>query len=163
MDELELDSEYKPEQKERGSFLTVLCILSFVGNGLGIAQGFMVFTLAGFYSRLFHSMAAVGQGTLRSQVMTIDRIINAVSWFGMAMLVSSVICLIGAILMWRLKKIGLFLYIPFQLIPVIFFIFTLLSFIPQEGQGVVMMFGFFMSVLPIAFIIMFSTQYRQLH
>jgi len=42
MDELQLDDVRSIDQeKERSSFLTVICILSFVGNGLGIAQGFL--------------------------------------------------------------------------------------------------------------------------
>jgi hypothetical protein len=163
MDELQLDDVRSIDQeKERSSFLTVICILSFVGNGLGIAQGFLVFSLAGFYYRMFHSVAAVGQGTLKSQMRTVDSVINAVSWFGIIVLLSSIVCLIGAILMWRLKKIGYMLYVPFQMIPVVYFVFSLLSFIPAEGHGVALMFGFFYSLLPLAFIVLFGIQLKQM-
>ena len=83
------------EPGKRPGLLTVLCILTFIGSGL---------------ATLFFLLATVGMGALLSSVPGMD----ALAGGGTAMFaVSTVLAaasLFGAIQMWKLKKMGFFIY-----------------------------------------------------
>ena len=89
MSEEVIDSSADAGAKERPSFLTVLCILTFVGSGLGVLGGLLGLIGSSALS------AFVTQGSMAVQVM------------GLA---AAVLCLVGAIQMWGLKKQGFALY-----------------------------------------------------
>lgn len=78
--------------EERPTFLTVLCILTFIGSGLGILGG-----LIGAVGNLFSSSYANAPG---SGVLSI-----------LLGIISSALCLFGAIQMWQLRKSGFNLYV----------------------------------------------------
>lgn len=73
----------------RPTFLTVLCILTFIGSGLGIIGGLM-----GLMGSAALSMFAV-QGTMLVQILA---------------LAACAMCLFGAIKMWGLAKQGFMIY-----------------------------------------------------
>lgn len=75
---------------ERPSFLTVLCILTFIGSGLGVLGG-----LLGLFGSTFLAMFAV-KGSMFGQLI------------GLA---AAGLCLFGAIKMWGLYKQGFMLYV----------------------------------------------------
>ncbi|MDP5010274.1 MAG: hypothetical protein NWQ47_03460 [Crocinitomicaceae bacterium] len=78
-------------EAKRPTFLTVLCILTFIGSGLGVLGG--ILGLLG--SSVLASFAPAG-GTV---------LVSALS------LLASILCLFGAIQMWGLKKMGFMLYL----------------------------------------------------
>lgn len=88
-------------ENQRPTFLTVLCILTFIGSGL-----LLLFTL----------IAIVGSGVSGSILKAIPGAPNLVGGaeLSMAKLVINLILiagsLYGAILMWGLKKMGFYLY-----------------------------------------------------
>lgn len=86
------------EQKKRPAFLTVLCILTFIGSGLGLLFALLGLVAAGAIESWASSIpgmsSALGVGIVRS-VITI--VLLAASLY-------------GAITMWKLKKLGFYIY-----------------------------------------------------
>lgn len=80
------------QAKGRPTFLTVLCILTFIGSGLGLLGG--LFGLLG--ASFFIALPGAAGGT------TLVVIIG---------LLASILCLFGAIKMWGLAKQGFTLYL----------------------------------------------------
>jgi len=103
----ELKTEVQEELKKRPVFLTVLCILTFIGSGLGL---------------LFALLAIVAAGTIQGLLESIPGM-GAVPGTGMFKLVLAVVLsaasLYGAVMMWQLKKIGFFLYVAAQVVMLI--------------------------------------------
>lgn len=91
--------EPNAQGQERPTFLTVLCILTFIGSGLGLIGG-----LVGLFGGSFLSFLTGGGGT------TIAIIVG---------LVASVLCLLGAIRMWGLYKQGFILYLVGALLAIV--------------------------------------------
>ena len=94
-----LDSSIE-QTPARPTFLTVLCILTFVGSGFGVLGG--IFALLG--SSFLASFAPGAGGSIIWAVLS---------------LIASGLCLFGAIQMWSLKKIGYFLYLGGSLIAIV--------------------------------------------
>jgi hypothetical protein len=92
MNELENLDDVQVGEKNRPTFLTVLCILTFVGSGIGILIG--LFGLVG--NTAFSSMNSSANTNMIWTVLS---------------LVASGLCLFGALQMWQLKKMGFTLYI----------------------------------------------------
>jgi len=83
--------------KKRPTFLTVLCILTFIGSGLGLLFSIIGVVAAGALSGIasklpMSTVADVGMGK------------------SIAILVMYAGSLFGAIQMWNLKKLGFFIY-----------------------------------------------------
>lgn len=116
---------------KRPKFLTILCILSFVGIGISLISGIMSYFS---YSALAHAggliNGAADQGGEKmgeamnalADVMGLD--------YGKWALVSliqallNIPILVGVIMMWKQKKVGFYIYTPFEIIqpvmPIIF-------------------------------------------
>lgn len=107
----------------RNAFLTVICILSFIGSGLGIIKAIRSYATADFIAN------SVG-GVIKNAKNQIDQQDNPPSFVKQIMgsviedmnpdflrklaifqFISNLLTLSGAILMWNLKKIGFYLYI----------------------------------------------------
>ncbi|MDR0802585.1 hypothetical protein [Fluviicola sp.] len=84
---------------KRPTFLTVLCILTFIGSGLGVLGGIL---------------GLVGSSALASFAPAAG---GSVIW-AIISLAGSALCLFGAIQMWGLKKSGFTLYLLGSLIAV---------------------------------------------
>lgn len=86
------------EPAKRPTFLTVLCILTFISSGLGT---------------LLYILAAIAFGVVGGMLESIpgmDAIASAgAAFFAVAGLLSAA-SLFGAIQMWKLKKTGFFIY-----------------------------------------------------
>lgn len=94
-----MTNETTTTNNARPSFLTVLCILTFIGSGLGLLGGLLGLVGVGFLSKMLPGAAAGG--------MTIAAI------FG---LLASAGKLFGAMQMWKLKLQGLWIYIGCELL-----------------------------------------------
>ena len=86
------------ESVKRPGFLTTLCILTFIGSGLGVLGGIL---------------GLVGSSALAMLVPAGSSVLSSV-----AGLVASGLCLFGAIQMWGLKKQGYVLYLVGSLIAI---------------------------------------------
>ena len=92
--------------KQRPTFLTVLCILTFIGSGLGV-----LFNLLGIFGlgALTGFLAKYGGADIDSGILN-----------PILMLIFSAGSLYGAIMMWSLKKLGFYLYVAAQVLIVAF-------------------------------------------
>lgn len=76
-------------------FLTVLCILTFIGSGLGLLSSLLM---------------VVGVGALMSYLGSLGGVATGgTAYFGVTAVLAAV-SLYGAIMMWKLKKTGFYLY-----------------------------------------------------
>ncbi len=91
---------------KRPGFLTVLCILTFIGSGLGVLFSLLgIFGLGAMNSFLSNYGGVTAEaGMLKPILMTIF----------------SAASLYGAVMMWQLKKMGYYLYVAAQILIVAF-------------------------------------------
>lgn len=134
------------ETKKRPTFLTVLCILTFIGSGLGILSGLLM-------------LIAVSMADTLASIPGFGNAIEAASMGGptytIITLILSITSLYGAISMWGLKKIGFFLYLIAQILMLIVpFIFL---------PSIIAMAGFIVSIIfTVGFIIMYAVNLKHL-
>lgn len=123
------DFESQPEK--RPSFLTWLCILTFIGSGWAIISSVWTYTMADKTNIVFQENVRVKKdSTLLNDTTNITRhekpsplegkikasfskIINAANMRKAAVgaLIASLLTLAGAILMWNLKRLGFYIYV----------------------------------------------------
>jgi hypothetical protein len=90
----------------RPTLITILCILSFIGGGLGILGGLAASVLTG----LAGSLASIpGLSAATAGGFT----------YGIITLVLSAVSLFGAIKIWGMKKMGVYLYAGAQVLMLI--------------------------------------------
>lgn len=95
------------EAKQRPTFLTVLCILTFIGSGLGVLFSLLGIFGLGAMNSFLSSYA--GAGAASSGILK-----------PILILIFSGASLYGAIMMWSLKKMGYYLYVAAQILIVAF-------------------------------------------
>ena len=157
-------------QEERGlpTFLKVLCILTFIGAGIGFISAFSgIFTAEMSMNSMRNSSEQLKNtpfGDMGSQIEAIQKwgfISNILNTIGNGL------CLTGAILMWRLKKIGFFLYLGGHAISITAS-FLIMGSSTSSGGGnnffsTIMMASMFISFIFVAaFIIMYAVNYKHL-
>lgn len=110
----------------RPTFLTVLCILTFIGSGYGVIQAFTSYTGAEMAAgvtqdvmdeamdKIEQDADSENEADIASKILgsvskglTVENIKNNALASGL----SSILTLLGAILMWSLNKKGFYLYI----------------------------------------------------
>lgn len=139
-------------------FLKVLCILTFIGTGLGILGSlYNIFTFDMALESLENSkriFRRVNMGSIDSQIVALKK-------WGMtsylATLAGNLLCLLGALMMWRLKKNGFYVYVAGQVLPLIGSALFVSSIDTSEGTMSSMVYVSFVFALIIA--IAFGTMY----
>lgn len=154
------------DQKQRPTFLTVICILSFIGIGFSI--------LSNLWGLLFRrgiqamsDMAEQGYSDAMSEIESEAPQMGGFmeSIFGGAQkamehytllttvsLICAIIALFGVIMMWRLKKTGFYLFTGAKVIAIILPIIMIGGLV-----GGMTLFG---AIFPIAFIIMYAVNLK---
>lgn len=112
----EVTANAEQKTKQRPVFLTVLCILTFIGSGLGVLFGLLALVASGYIDSLASSIPGMSS-------MLGDNMFTSI----MAFLLSGA-SLYGAIMMWQLKKMGFYIYAGAQVVMLIvgFSVFTLI-------------------------------------
>ncbi len=141
---------------KRPTFLTVLCILSFIAAGISIVMsvlGFMAMNAASGYMDAATDIATDEMGELGGMMgdMMGDMMKHASTllYVGIAL---TVLSLIGVIMMWKLKKVGFFIYTGANIIGIIFPIILI-------GM---MGFNLFGTIITIAFIVMYGMNMKHM-
>ena len=140
MDEVVLDEVTEEVNETRPMFLTVLCILTWIGSGIGVLSGlFSVLTYSKATKQMQESGAKLqdlsdeldsapssgdaGEEMAKSMMKGVaegmDGMIewaNTINWINIGV---AVLCIIGAVLMWKLKRTGFFLYTAATVISVV--------------------------------------------
>ncbi|MCE9538780.1 MAG: hypothetical protein K8R85_06135 [Bacteroidetes bacterium] len=142
---------------KRPKFLTVLCILSFVGIGISLVSGIISYfsysTLANAGGMLNSIGAGVKDGEKIGESM--NALANAMGMdygkWALVVLIQTILnipILVGVLMMWKQKKVGFYIYAPFEIIqPVMPIIF---------GLG---LFGGLSAILSLIFAIVFVVLY----
>lgn len=163
MEDSTLDYE---ENKGMPVFLKVLCILTFIGAGLGILMSiYSMFTVEQSIKSLEQSSKLMGSsspfGDLSGQIEATRQygLLSAILSF-----VGNSICLLGAFMMWKLKRMGYFIYITGHIFPIVGSI--LYATASGEGSGFMSSMTYVGVVIQFifsgAFIIMYGVNLKHL-
>lgn len=161
-------------EKKRPAFLLVLCILTFIASGFGVIMGLVNLTGVNDVESTFRN-ASVGNPEAQAIFENIDiagmqSIQNTVNIIA---LIASVLCLAGALIMFKMKKIGFLPYVLGQ-VAAIYSAYLSVSLIekmsevmPVAAMGDMMsMVGgatmIFSVIIAIAFIIMYGVNLKHL-
>ncbi len=124
------------EAGKRPGFLTVLCILTFIGSGLGLLGGLLMTIGMGSIMGSIPGMgAAMGGGTA---YFAIGTVLAAASLF-------------GAIQMWKLQKQGFFIYAGASVVGIIL---PLIFGLPFSAMG---------AIFPVLFIILYYLNVKHMN
>ncbi|MBA3705888.1 MAG: hypothetical protein H0W84_08325 [Bacteroidetes bacterium] len=135
------------EPATRPVFLKVLCILTFISTGAGCLISLITPLMADTIVAFMQSSEAYDEIKMAEQI----RVLQAGWNYYAPMFLLSLISLIGAILMWNLKKIGFHLYTSANLA---------LLFLPMLILGVAVNWGGIL--LTVAFITMYAVNFKHL-
>ena|SRR6218665_242688 len=142
---------------EKPQFLKVLCILSFIGCGLMIllsaigtlALGIDETTIAGLWDQVLKT---------QPQLESVDPVefFHAVGMVCVYTLIANIFSLAGVIMMWRLNKIGFFIYVAAELVTHFFS----LKVSGEESSYGGVIFGVF---LDLVFIILYAVNLKHMN
>jgi hypothetical protein len=132
---------------QRPTFLTVLCILSFIAAGLGILGYITALTLMGAASAVASS---VGEGLEQAgATMNYTGPSIGLTWaYVIVGFATTLVALFGVIKMWKLQKIGFFLYTGAIVVSIIMGVI-------YAGFGI-------SSVLPLVFVVLYGLNLKHL-
>ncbi|ASS48805.1 MAG: hypothetical protein A3D31_06315 [Candidatus Fluviicola riflensis] len=145
LDELEVSVVPK-----RSNFLMVLCILTWVGSGLSIIVYGYLYLMLG---QLYRTLESFDGGRPDE--------LNWFMWQYLIGAIAPVFCILGAVLMWKLKRVGFYVYLLGQLTPIILSFYTWLIVTGKYNSETVF-FAVLVNIIPIGFIIMYAINIRQL-
>jgi hypothetical protein len=161
--------ETKNSSKPRPTFLTVVCIISYVLLGWQILNGFtgaifgrLTSTFEPVLKRLIERDVDLGDVPVGIRSLVEDsfdvayKAMEHATAMALLSLILSVIALFGVIMMWQLKKTGFYLYtgskIFVLIIPLIFLGFNFITFIAVTTSG----------LFALVFIILFAVNLKHM-
>lgn len=165
IDEL-LDEDVFADTKPQGrnNFITVLCILSWVGIGLFIIYDIYKVFAYSTVGSLYNSTSVMAQGNLfGSQFGDLNKMMEYGKIHAIAQLICSLVALPATILMWNMKKIGFFLYLIAQVVPIVLYV-VLMSNIDMGIFGSAWQIWGWFTYIPdfvqVAFVIMYGVNLK---
>lgn len=150
----------------RNTFLTVICILSFIGSGWGIISSIRSYATADTVAAIAGSAMKTAQDQMDQQQNTPDvakKIMSSVSEglspdnirkTAIMDLISNILTLLGAVMMWNLKKTGFYLYIAG--------IVVLIAAPLMMGKLIGVFAGALTGIVGVAFIVMYGINLKQM-
>ncbi len=98
---------------KRSDLLTILCVLSFIGGGMGFLANILTYSYFGQLKEMF-----AGQDTVNflGTEININMFLNVNPTLFLWQAVFSALSIIGAAIMWRLNKTGFHVYTIAQII-----------------------------------------------
>ncbi len=156
-----------PVSGVRSAFLTVICILTFIGSGWGIIKAVRSYVMADY-------TASIAQGAMKNVEDKVDGQGNAPGFVKQIMgsviedmnpdflrkmaifsFISCLLTLSGAILMWNLKKAGFYLYVA-GIVVLIAAPLVMGKLVGAIGATIVGMIG-------VVFIVMYGVNLKQMN
>lgn len=159
-----MENPFEASQIKRPALLTVICILTFIGSGWGVLYNLFSLFRAGMMDANFHmeqystmmgelenqGVPAFFHNLLSSSMEMIQAGLVYAREMAIINLVLGVISILGAILMFQLKRLGFYLYTAAQI---------LLLFVASYFVGfslVVVLQMFFSGIISLVFIILYG-------
>lgn len=156
--------------KKRPTFLTILCILSFIGIGLAILSSILTYISTQAITGtpgLMDKISGIAEQTnnpmfKKIYVSGVEALINA-KLYVLLNILANLLCLTGVIMMWKLKKPGFYMYsfgelaTPILSIILIGNVFAGTFFSAMGVAGNVI--GF---IFPVAFIVMYALNLKHM-
>lgn len=150
LDELSVEGKID----ERPVFLTVLCILTFVGSALYIV--YSLFALSSYNA--LDDLNATFPSDLDESFIKYMRWMKFERYTS---IVGSIGCIIGAVFMLKMKRLGFYLYVISQAAPIVIGFFAANSLGNFFGGFQFISFILY-SIFPVGFIILYSLNYKHL-
>lgn len=156
----------------RPLFLKVLCILTFIGSGYGIINSAITYFKADDIAKIFtEAKSQVNEDIKRKnsqnpeKVNFVSKIMNNASEIStpenlrktsIGNCITSMLCLIGALFMWRLRRIGFYIYVLGTIISIIlpFYLFGS-NFLTNISAG-------FLGFIGLMFVIFYAMNIKSL-
>lgn len=117
-----MENPFEENVPQRPTMLSVLCILTFIGSGWSVLSGLFSLIGGGNSEQSMQTMYSMINGNpdlanmMQSMMETLQVMATHAKSIGMINLVLSVISLLGAIMMFRLKRLGFYLYAAAQVV-----------------------------------------------
>ena len=148
------------EAPKRPTFITVLCILTWVGCGIGLIMSLVAWwgTRAAAAMMDVAGSMAEGAGANTDAMPGMAEAMNALKYANMLMIISvigTLLCLVGSIQMWKLKKMGFYLYVVGELAP------PIATMVLLGGMAGAM--GIVGLILPIVFVVLYGLNLKHMH
>ncbi|MDH4473635.1 MAG: hypothetical protein QE487_13580 [Fluviicola sp.] len=163
-----LDQTYEQGPAKRPMFLKVLCILTFVSCGLSFISSIYGLLTVKQSEEAMKMVMNIQQNNDMPEIVSsmqegLSKIMEWTTTSYYLALGNVVICLAGALLMWRLKKPGYFIYIFGQILPFISLVgmYSAVQDIPILGFSMIIG-GIFSAIFAIAFIIMYGLNVKHM-
>lgn len=146
----------------RPTFLTVLCVLTFLGSAFGIYNAITTYSAAGIATGLTQEAMENAKDQIDEQAQDeksaemVNKIMDSVSNDlseekikngALASGVANILTLIGAVLMWGLNKKGFFIYIAGTLVAIVAPLVIYDGFLGFVGSGMIAFVGIIFCVL----------------
>lgn len=114
---IEIENQSLDNKPTRPQFLTVLCVLSFIWSGIMLL---LLFLTLCFSNLIFDTIAGIVNGTVEMstsssvQVDGLNKLLEMGKGNFVAIIAAVIIiqmtCLLGVVKMWKLQKLGFFIY-----------------------------------------------------
>lgn len=148
MKDSEIVDQFDTEKKEydRSLYLTVICVASFIGSWITVL----------FYALYINKVSEIERSVyLVDEVGQIEFLLMKIS------ILTALVSFLGAVIMWRMRRVGIFIYAIGQLVPAAMLTYITVVLKPIESPTSYIMLGFAgVQVLFIA-LYMFSWKYMR--
>lgn len=166
-----MENPFEENQNVRPVFLTVLCILTFISCGWGILSNLFTLISAGLtdaatqmdqYSEMMDQMGGDGNSSFLAGIMSSSgELLQATLQYSTPIAASKLalelISLVGAIMMFQLKRIGFYFYAASQIL-MLFVLPVIIGFSMLVMTGIM-----FNSMFVILFIILYAINLKHMH
>ncbi len=141
-------------EMKRPAFLTVLCILTWVGSGLGLIGGIMSLGASSTVSDLGALSGDSAVGAVADSIATMNYV----------NLICVILCILGSVMMWQMKKTGFYIYVLGELAPLVmsFIIVGELASMAGPFAGMAAAGAFIGALFPIAFVVMYAVNLKHM-
>lgn len=146
---------------KRPTFLTVLCILTFVGSALALISAiygyFTIKTSAAMFDTSMQSVEGMDQSGMMSELQnTMQKAVENALPNLIIGVVCALLCLFGAIQMWKQLKMGFYIYCVGELVP------PIAGFILGAGGMIGSMGAIFGMLIAIVWVILYAVNLKHM-
>ena len=143
----------------RPQFLTVLCILTYIGVGIGIIGSIVGWWGMHIMESMMNGSTPMPEGTDLSSMPGMEEAMSKMKYMNVnlsAGIIGCLICLIGALQMWRLKKMGFYIYLLGEVTPMIVSVAVM-------GSAAVEGWAILSAIIPVIFIVLYTLNLKHLN